>query len=167
MSITGPVTAPAPAPVTPARSCVWMAIARYATGRLRVFGPLLAVVAGSLLIAGCADQSAAAHRPAPTPSPAGPDLPAVDSPVPSSSVEIANSSFRPVVITVRAGTTVTWTNHDRAVHRLAVKGAPTFSRRLLTGDTYAYTFDQPGAFGFVCIQHPATRGIVVVTSAGS
>ena len=52
-------------------------------------------------------------------------------------------------------------------HRLAVKGAPTFSGRLLTGDTYAYTFDQPGAFGFVCIEHPATRGVVVVTSAGS
>ncbi len=81
-------------------------------------------------------------------------------------VDIFESSFRPAVITVRVGTTVTWTNHDRAAHRLAVKGAPSFSRPLRTGDAYAYTFDQPGAFGFLCIEHPVTRGVVVVTPSG-
>jgi plastocyanin len=141
-----------------------MATARNARGRLGVFAPFLAVVAVSL-IAGCGHGSPG-PGPAPTPAAAGPDLPTIDSPAATSSVDIFESSFRPAVITVRVGTTVTWTNHDRAAHRLAVKGAPSFSRPLRTGDAYAYTFDQPGAFGFVCIEHPVTRGVVVVTPSG-
>jgi plastocyanin len=95
-----------------------------------------------------------------TPAPAAA---AVASPVATSSVDIANFSFNPAVITVKGGVTVTWTNKDQDAHTVAITGTAV-SKVLQNGDTYTHTFDVPGTYSYTCTIHPTMHGMVVVTT---
>ena len=80
-------------------------------------------------------------------------------------VEIVNYAFTPKSLTVRAGTTVTWTERDEDV---AGRGAHTvsgdgFTSALLAkGATYAHTFERPGTYAYLCGIHNYMTGTVVV-----
>src|SRR2546429_619016 len=100
-------------------------------------------------------QPAAASAAAASPTPAAA--------VAASAVDIANFAFSPAAITVKAGTTVTWTNRDEDAHTVAISGSPV-SRPLQTGETYTHTFAQPGTYSYLCTIHPTMRGTVVVTA---
>lgn len=80
-------------------------------------------------------------------------------------VNIFNYKFDPETVTVPAGTTVTWTNKDEIPHTVAssdnkFKG----SSGLDTGDSYSYTFTEPGTYSYYCTLHPFMKGKVIVTS---
>src|SRR4029077_1936111 len=94
----------------------------------------------------------------PTTSPA-----AAANPVATNSVNIANFAFSPAVITVKVGTTVTWTNQDEDAHPVAIPGAPV-SNPMQNADTYTHTFSQAGSFSYICSIHPYMHGMVIVTS---
>jgi nitrite reductase (NO-forming) len=85
----------------------------------------------------------------------------------------ADEAYTPPVITVEAGTTVTWTNEDAIVHTVtsgtASDTAGTFdgtfdSGDMAEGDTFSFTFDEPGEFPYFCIPHPWMQGTVIVTA---
>lgn len=83
-------------------------------------------------------------------------------------VSISNSAFSPSQITVRKGTTITWTNQDNIDHNVvAVQpnntgGLPTQHALLSRGDTFSHTFDTAGTFEYTCQPHSFMRGTVEV-----
>jgi amicyanin len=81
-------------------------------------------------------------------------------------VAIDNFTFTPQILTVKAGTTVTWTNKDDIPHGIAsTDGAFNKSRALDTDDSYSFTFNTPGTYQYFCYIHPHMTGTVVVEAA--
>ncbi|MEO5498990.1 MAG: plastocyanin/azurin family copper-binding protein [Candidatus Saccharimonadales bacterium] len=69
-------------------------------------------------------------------------------------------------ITVKKGTTVTWTNDDSAKHDVTpdeeteeFKTSELFGK----GETYSVTFNTVGKFSYYCSPHPYMKGTVTVT----
>ncbi len=120
---------------------------------------MAAIAVLGLLIAGCSSSGGSA---------AGSSSSA-DSGGGSSStnaVAIKNFQFTPKKIEVKAGTKVTWTNQDSAVHTVTSdEGAPTTfdSGNLAQGKTYSFTFDKPGTYQYHCEIHVSMKGTVVVS----
>ena len=74
--------------------------------------------------------------------------------------------FAPAVIEVKAGTTVTWTNHDDFPHNVTlVTGPDETSKHLGIGDSASISFPQAGTVLYQCTLHPQQRkGKVIVTA---
>ncbi len=71
--------------------------------------------------------------------------------------------FSPKVLTVKAGTTVTWTNGDLVMeHDLRGDHGEFISPALQPGETYSYTFNKPGTYTYGCKPHPWMHGTVIV-----
>jgi plastocyanin len=82
-------------------------------------------------------------------------------------VKIDNFTFNPQQITVKAGTTVVWTNHDDIPHIVVSKTMLFKSNALDTDDKFSFTFATPGSYEYFCSLHPHMTGsIVVEASAG-
>ncbi|MBI4080894.1 MAG: cupredoxin family copper-binding protein [Candidatus Levybacteria bacterium] len=78
-------------------------------------------------------------------------------------VTIKGFAFSPETITVKKGTTITWTNEDAAGHT-ATADDGTFDTGLITkGESGSVTFDTVGTFSYHCTPHPNMKGTVVVT----
>lgn len=84
-------------------------------------------------------------------------------PVGANAVTIQGFAFSPATITVKVGTTVTWTNRDQDAHTVTASNGPFKSKTLNTGDTYSYTFTAAGSFDYLCTIHPFMTAKVVVT----
>jgi plastocyanin len=84
------------------------------------------------------------------------------SPVATTSVDLPKSyRFEPAAITVDAGSTVTWTNHDNFSHNVRFEGAEPLVMK--PGESVQRTFDAPGTFRYECSFHPQDmQGTVVV-----
>ncbi|HTK39241.1 MAG TPA: cupredoxin family copper-binding protein [Patescibacteria group bacterium] len=79
-------------------------------------------------------------------------------------VTISNFDYGPQTITVKKGTTVTWTNQDGVKHNVVGDTLSTLNGPLLAkGESYSYTFDTVGTFSYHCAPHPYMKGTVVVT----
>ena len=78
-------------------------------------------------------------------------------------VNIDGFAFVPATLTVRAGSTVTWTNHDEEPHTVAASDGTFHSPGMGTGATFSHTFAAAGTFDYVCSIHPMMHGTVVVT----
>ena len=85
---------------------------------------------------------------------------------PATAVSIDNFTFTPPTVTVKAGTTVTWSNKDDIPHGIAsANGAFTKSKALDTDDSYSFTFTTPGTYQYFCYIHPHMTGTIVVEAA--
>jgi len=85
---------------------------------------------------------------------------------PAGAVSIDNFTFGPASLTVKAGTTVTWTNKDDIPHGIASSNnAFTRSKALDTDDSYSFTFTTPGTYQYFCYVHPHMVGAIVVQAA--
>jgi plastocyanin len=109
-------------------------------------------------------QSEPTTAPAPTqvPSPSPADTTAAPSDVAADIVD-----FTLPDLTVQPGTTVTWTNQDGVPHTSTsgVPGSPDGlwdSSPLSSGDSFSFTFEQPGEFQYFCQIHTSMRGTVTV-----
>jgi plastocyanin len=133
-----------------------------------------------MVVVGMAVVALAACSPAQTPSAPGQSPPGQsmsgmamptttqstsDAAVATNTVAIKNFAFDPATITVKAGTTVTWTNSDQDPHTVTSDGkaGPLNSKPLNQGDTYQYTFAVPGTFSYLCTIHPFMTATVTVT----
>ena len=78
-------------------------------------------------------------------------------------VAIDNFSFLPKEITVAAGTTVVWTNHDDVPHVVA-SADDQFkkSAALDTDESFSHTFTTAGNFTYFCSIHPHMTGKIIV-----
>ena len=103
-----------------------------------------ALVAGALVMATVADVARA--------------VPAQS----NAAVEIANFTFKAPVVTVKPGTTVTWTNGDDIPHTVVSKDGLFKSKVLDSGDKFSFTFAKAGQFGYFCSIHPHMTGTTVV-----
>ncbi len=84
-----------------------------------------------------------------------------------STVKIANFTFDPPQITVKAGTTVVWTNDDDIPHTVTSTTQTFKSAALDTHDKFSFTFTTPGTYKYFCSLHPhMTATIVVETATG-
>ena len=90
------------------------------------------------------------------PAPAGP-------PVQADAVTILNFAFGPQVISVKAGTTVHWTNHDTEAHTVTSNTGAFGSVVLQPGAGYSFTFNKPGTYHYHCTIHPFMTGTVMVS----
>lgn len=86
-----------------------------------------------------------------------------DAPVATNTVAIQNFAFSPATVTIKIGTTVTWTNHDQDAHTVTAMSGLFHSPTLNTGQSYHYTFTTPGRFDYLCTIHPFMTATVVVT----
>jgi plastocyanin len=78
-------------------------------------------------------------------------------------VSIDNMAFVPAMLTVPAGSTVTWTNHDEEPHTVAASDGSFHSPGLGSQGTYSHTFPTAGKFDYICSIHPFMHATVVVT----
>ena len=82
------------------------------------------------------------------------------------SVEIKDHAYNPSNLTVKVGTTVTWTNQDSVRHDVQAKNpsadAPS-SELLAKGESYSFTFNKAGTYDYFCTPHPFMQGKVTVT----
>jgi amicyanin len=79
-------------------------------------------------------------------------------------VKIDNFTFNPATITVKAGTTVTWTNGDDIPHTVvATAKAKAFKSNVLDTDgKFSFTFTTPGSYEYFCSLHPHMKASIVV-----
>jgi len=80
-----------------------------------------------------------------------------------SSIGIDNFAFQPAMVTVAAGSTVTWHNGDDVPHKIVSsdkKFAP--SPVLDTDDRFSTQLAAPGRYEYFCALHPKMVGTVVV-----
>jgi plastocyanin len=80
----------------------------------------------------------------------------------ANAVAIANFAFSPTTLTVKAGTTVTWTNSDSATHTVTSDNGVFDSGSMANGKTYSFTFNQTGTFPYHCTFHPSMKATVIV-----
>ena len=78
-------------------------------------------------------------------------------------IKIDNFSFAPAILTVPAGTTVTWVNHDDVPHNIVSSEGKTLKSPVMDTDgKFSYTFATAGTYPYYCGIHPKMRGKVVV-----
>jgi plastocyanin len=151
-----------------------------ARGRHSVAATTVAVVATALAglgLAACSgggsgqhSTTAAAAMNMPGMNMSGMDMPATGAPlrgpaVATDKVTINNFAFMPQIVTVPAGTAVTWTNMDEEPHTV-VDGAQGIESPVMgnQGSTYTHVFTTPGTYDYNCSIHPFMHGVVVVTA---
>jgi plastocyanin len=83
---------------------------------------------------------------------------------PAATVVIDNFSFSPAQLSVAAGSTVTWENHDDMPHTIVNDGTPREfkSAPLDSGEHFSQTFAKPGTYKYFCSIHPHMTGTIVV-----
>lgn len=143
------------------------------------------IFAGMRLIIPGASSTAPYGSAAPSTSPYGSQGPsyappaaaptAAPIPMPGSAmnaaVSLMNIGYHPNAITVRAGTTVMWTNNEgNAIPHTVTSGSPNApsgafdSGTLNPGQSFQFTFSTPGTFAYFCRIHGAAMtGTVSVT----
>lgn len=87
----------------------------------------------------------------------------------SSTVDISGFAF-PETVTIAAGGTLTWLNHDGAAHTVtfASSPAPTPAElSLAPGATGTVTFTAAGSYDYACQIHPSMTGRVEVTASSA
>jgi amicyanin len=78
-------------------------------------------------------------------------------------IKIANFTFDPPTLTVKAGTTVTWINADDIPHLVSEKNGTFRSNALDTDETFTQTFPAAGTIEYFCAIHPHMTGKIIVT----
>lgn len=75
------------------------------------------------------------------------------------------ADYSPNVLTITAGTTVTWVNEDPGqMHTVTDVGGAFDSGFFATGESWSFTFTEAGEYEYFCLPHPWMRGKVVVVA---
>ena len=77
-------------------------------------------------------------------------------------VQIDNFTFTPGAINIKAGTRVTWINHDDIPHTVDSTEGKFRSGALDTDDKFEFRFAEPGEYAFYCRIHPKMTGKIIV-----
>ena len=87
--------------------------------------------------------------------------------------ESIDQRFDPSNIAILIGTEVTWINEDETQHTVTsgnltnlgtdgIYDGRFYSGVLGSGDSFSYTFDEPGLYSYFCSPHPWMTGFVIV-----
>ena len=77
-------------------------------------------------------------------------------------ISVKDFMFSPTTVTVKAGSTVTWTNLDEEPHTVFSDAGLFRSSALDTKEGFSYKFDKPGTYHYMCTIHPRMVGTIVV-----
>ena len=77
-------------------------------------------------------------------------------------IVVKDFMFMPTPLTVKAGSTVTWTNMDDEPHTVVSDTGLFKSGGMDTKESFSFKFDKPGTYHFTCSIHPRMVGTVVV-----
>ncbi|MGH7526999.1 MAG: cupredoxin domain-containing protein [Gemmatimonadales bacterium] len=80
----------------------------------------------------------------------------------STLVPIADFTFQPGEVRVRAGQSVTWANCDVDLHTSTSDAAGWDSPLLAPGEAFTQTFSEVGTFPYHCETHPFMTATVIV-----
>ena len=86
-----------------------------------------------------------------------------DTPLPSAEniILINNFVFEPQELIVKTGTEITWENNHNVVHTIVSSGL--FESEVLNkGESFSFTFTNPGEYNYYCGIHPSMTGTVLV-----
>jgi plastocyanin len=78
-------------------------------------------------------------------------------------VNIDNFAFTPKELTVKAGTTIVFRNHDDIPHSVVGTKGEFHSKALDTDDSFSFTFAKAGTYGYSCGLHPRMQGKIIAT----
>lgn len=78
-------------------------------------------------------------------------------------VAIKNFAFNPSPLTIKVGTTVTWTNQDAFTHTATADDGSFNTGLIPPHQSHSVTFSTPGTFTYHCMIHPFMHGMVTVT----
>ena len=70
--------------------------------------------------------------------------------------------FAPTALTVKAGSTVTWTNKDEEPHTIVSDTGLFRSAAIDTNESFSFRFDKPGTYHYACSIHPRMVGTIIV-----
>lgn len=93
------------------------------------------------------------------------DAPEVSDPAPLEgkvSIDIAGFKFSESSVTIRVGTTVTWTNKDDGKHTVTSDDGVAFNSSLSDGATFSFTFTEAGEFPYHCDIHRSMKAKIIV-----
>ncbi len=79
-------------------------------------------------------------------------------------VQISNFAFSPDRITVKAGTRITWTNHDKTAHTATAINHSFDTGTIAPKASKTVEFKRPGVYKYHCLFHAFMTGTVVVKS---
>jgi plastocyanin len=77
-------------------------------------------------------------------------------------VWIQDMAFNPGTITVKAGTTLKWTNKDSVTHTVTADDNSFDSGDIAVNGTFSHTFSTAGTFAYHCKIHPSMKASVVI-----
>jgi plastocyanin len=77
-------------------------------------------------------------------------------------ISIQSFQFVPAILTVAAGTAVTWVNRDEEPHNVVSPDRAFRSKAIDGGEKFTNVFDKPGTYNYICAVHPHMRGTVIV-----
>jgi plastocyanin len=77
--------------------------------------------------------------------------------------------FKPSPLEIKAGTTLIWTNQDAIDHSVTAGKPGSLSGAFDSdffeqGQTFEFTFDEPGTYDYFCKRHESMGGTIVVTA---
>ena len=82
-------------------------------------------------------------------------------------VAVKDFQFGPKAVTVKAGSTVTWTNEDSFDHSIEIESlklsGPKFGPQTMP-TSFTHQFETPGTYPYFCGVHNSMTGTVIVTS---
>ena len=114
----------------------------------------------ALLAMACGSKPSPTTVPPPTPAPSPATVPP---PTPAASkVNAEIKNFTHQNLTVKAGTTVTWTNRDDASHTSTERNGKWDSKALGNGQSFSFTLNEPGTYNYFCSIHPTITATVTV-----
>jgi plastocyanin len=70
--------------------------------------------------------------------------------------------FAPTAVTVKAGSTVTWTNKDDEPHTVVSDNGLFRSGAMDTNESFSFRFDKAGTYHYACSIHPRMVGTILV-----
>ena len=77
-------------------------------------------------------------------------------------ISIQSFQFVPAILTVKAGTAVTWINRDEEPHNVVSPDRVFRSKAIDGGEKFTTVFDKPGTYNYICAVHPHMRGKIIV-----
>lgn len=79
-------------------------------------------------------------------------------------VGIEKYTFTPAEVSIRAGDSVRWSNHEKRTSHSVVfpQEGGRESERLFPGESWARQFTVPGRYPYTCGPHPEMKGLVIV-----
>ena len=81
-------------------------------------------------------------------------------------VNIVGFLYDPDPVRVAVGTTVAWSNSDRAAHTVTADDRSWGSASMAKGDVFTLTFDEPGVYVYFCELHPPRQAAIPGVTLG-